>query len=394
MKNSFRQLNKPLFNHTFQLDKKNVLLKKIIIKNKSKNNNFISNYASKSNLLTNKYFLRKNYSQRINLHRKKNINDFNNSFANDSNTKMNEVDNKIKFRNSNCTNKNTSAIQLNNNNSKIKNIVNSSLNDNNVSNVSMGNLNIRIPEEAKTKLENSINSKINLNKNNSSINNESSNPTNNIKLPKLFNSKKKTKRKIPFLIKSSSTKITSNDIYLHYLKEDENDKNKIYTLYDFIKYLNNNHKRFNYGLDKIYGNSKSFIKRMNEIKKNKCIAKKNDFYIEDYQKTMLKLLKKHINEKYLNNLEKSYKVFDNKNFGLLIPNGRYINLAYKLKDFLSKDIFENMKKLDKNYKLYVEKKKELKEKSSLELEQKDKFYEELDEYLENLEKNKKNKTKY
>ena len=38
---------------------------------------------------------------------------------------------------------------------------------------------------------------------------------------------------------------------------------------------------------------------MNEIKKYKKLAYKNDFYIQVYQRTLLKLLKKRISDKSL-----------------------------------------------------------------------------------------------
>ena len=129
-------------------------------------------------------------------------------------------------------------------------------------------------------------------------------------------------------------------------------------IYNFSKYLQNNNKKFNYGFDKIYGNNPSFMGRINEIKKNNFIAYKKDFNIQDYQNTLLKLLKKKVSPKYLENLESSYKLFNERNFGMTIPRGRYIDLANKLKNFLSKDIFEKVKRMDKNYLIYLEKKEE------------------------------------
>jgi hypothetical protein len=142
------------------------------------------------------------------------------------------------------------------------------------------------------------------------------------------------------------------------LKENEKDKSKSQTVYNFSKYLKNNSKKFNYGFDKIYGDNPSFICRINEIKKNNFIAYKKDFNILDYQNTLLKLLKKKVSPKNLENLESSYKLFNERNFGMMIPRGRYIDLADKLKNFLSKDIFEKVKRMDKNYLLYLEKKEE------------------------------------
>jgi hypothetical protein len=203
-------------------------------------------------------------------------------------------------------------------------------------------------------------SKINRNESSDNINiNQTLSKNKNAKIliPKIY--KKNNREKLlPFLEKSRKKKISAKDIYLHYLKENEKDKSKSQTIYNFSKYLQNNNKKFNYGFDKIYGDNPSFICRINEIKKNNFIAYKKDFNILDYQNTLLKLLKKKVSPKNLENLESSYKLFNERNFGMMIPRGRYIDLADKLKNFLSKDIFEKVKRMDKNYLLYLEKKEE------------------------------------
>jgi hypothetical protein len=186
----------------------------------------------------------------------------------------------------------------------------------------------------------------------------SKNKSAKIIIPKIYKKNSKEVKLLPFLEKSRKKKISAKDIYLHYLKENENDKSKSQTIYNFSKYLQNNNKKFNYGFDKIYGNNPSFMGRINEIKKNNFIAYKKDFNIQDYQNTLLKLLKKKVSPKYLENLESSYKLFNERNFGMTIPRGRYIDLANKLKNFLSKDIFEKVKRMDKNYLIYLEKKEE------------------------------------
>ena len=186
----------------------------------------------------------------------------------------------------------------------------------------------------------------------------SKNKSAKIIIPKIYKKNSKEVKLLPFLEKSRKKKISAKDIYLHYLKENENDKSKSQTIYNFSKYLQNNNKKFNYGFDKIYGNNPSFMGRINEIKKNNFIAYKKDFNIQDYQNTLLKLLKKKVSPKNLENLESSYKLFNERNFGMTIPRGRYIDLANKLKNFLSKDIFEKVKRMDKNYLIYLEKKEE------------------------------------
>ena len=104
------------------------------------------------------------------------------------------------------------------------------------------------------------------------------------------------------------------------------------------------------------------MSRLYEIKKNNIIAYKNDFNIKEYQNTLLKLLRKKVSDKYLTNMQNKFKIFNEKNYGMLIPRGRYINLAEKLKSYLSSYAYEKLKKMDKNYKLYSDKKnKEKKE---------------------------------
>ena len=162
----------------------------------------------------------------------------------------------------------------------------------------------------------------------------------------------------PFFKISKKGKVTARQIYRHYLRENAKDdglteKNKISTKfngsYDYSHVICP-------GLKNIYGNNKNYMNMMNEIKKNNFIAYKKDFNIKDYQKTLIKLMKKNVSEKYLDDLKKNYMKFNEKNYGMIIPKGRYINLANKLKEHLSGDCYENLRKMDKNYKLYFEKK--------------------------------------
>ena len=85
------------------------------------------------------------------------------------------------------------------------------------------------------------------------------------------------------------------------------------------------------------------------MKKNIHIAKKRDFNICEYQRILMKLFQKTISEENMAKLKDDYKKFNEKNFGVVLPKGRYIDLAMRLKDHLSVDAFENIKKLDRNY---------------------------------------------
>ena len=102
----------------------------------------------------------------------------------------------------------------------------------------------------------------------------------------------------------------------------------------------------------LYGDNPSFNNKLNEIKKNDYIAMKKDFKINEYQDLLMKLCENKISEKNMNKLKKDFGIFNEKNYGMKIPKGRFINLANKLKDHLSVFAFENLKKLDRNYTKY------------------------------------------
>ena len=205
------------------------------------------------------------------------------------------------------------------------------------------------------------------------------------KLPKL--NQKKNKSKMPYILKSRKEHISANDIILHYLKENERDNSKNIPIINFKKYLEyTDDKKFNYGLDKIYGNSEKFLKRVEEIKKNNIIAYKKDFNIENYQNALLKILKKRVSQQNHQKLQKSYKLFNERNFDIIIPRGRYFNLAEKLKDFLSKDIYEKMKRTDRNYLIYLEKQEERRNRIIIENENKNNFYKILNNTLRNFDR--------
>ena len=200
-------------------------------------------------------------------------------------------------------------------------------------------------------------------------------------------SSKKKRKKTSFLLKSKKEKVSANEIINHYIKENERDNSKNIPLKEFTKYLKNNeYKKFNYGLEKIYGNTKSFLRRVEEIKKNNVIAYKNDFNIENYQNALLKILKKRVTEKSYNKLQKSYKLFNERNYDIIIPRGRYVNLAERLKDFLSRDIYEKMKRTDRNYLLYLTKKEAQKNRMEEENENRETFYKKLNATVKSFNK--------
>ena len=124
------------------------------------------------------------------------------------------------------------------------------------------------------------------------------------------------------------------------------------------------------------------------------IAYKNDFNIENYQNTLLKILKKRVTEKSYNRLQKSYKLFNERNFDIIIPRGRYVNLAERLKDFLSKDIYEKMKRTDKNYLLYLTQKEAQKSRMEKENQNRETFYKKLNMTVKSFNKKMKRNQSY
>ena len=156
-----------------------------------------------------------------------------------------------------------------------------------------------------------------------------------------------------FFLKSRDVKIGAKRIYKHYLKQkDESFSPKSQKQ---IHHSNEKYKP-NYALCPqlkiLYGDNPSFNNKLNEIKKNDYIAMKKDFKINEYQDLLMKLYENKISEKNMNKLKKDFKIFNEKNYGIKIPKGRYINLANKLKNHLSSSAFENLKKLDRNYTKY------------------------------------------
>ena len=271
-----------------------------------------------------------------------------------------------------CLNEN--KIQNNNNNkipnnNDINNLINYNYNNKNIKNSSMIDLknnsyNNDNKNNNNNKIEIDFNRSDSLNKSSSYLFSCLLNNYSKLKKPRIKrkNVYKNTINKLsPYIKFSKNENISSKQIYRHYLKETYKDYQTI-----LKKRRNKISKKFNGsydyshvicpGLKRIYGYNENFMNRMNEIKKNNNIAFKNDFNIKDYQNTLIKLMKNNVSEKYLNKLQNNYMKFNEKNYGLLIPKGRYINLANKLKNHLSGDALENLKKMDKNYHIYYQKK--------------------------------------
>ena len=349
-----------------QTDLLNYLKKNLENKNQNSNNN--NNVVNINENSTKYRTLYRNRTQES-LYTLRPKNKFLNNFQD---SKDSQEENCFNLNYYNDLNKSTNRRKTDNMNSFTKNIIS---NDNNF--------------ESKENTENLINIIEQIQKNTSQKDGNAA-----MKLYNTTRPKKKDKM-WTFLLKSKKEKTSANDIIIHYLKENERDNSKNIPFSNFKKYLDKiDYKKFNYGLNKIYGNTDAFLRRIEEIKKNNVIAYKKDFNIENYQNTLLKILKKRVSEKSYFKLQASFKQFNERNYGLLIPKGRFINLAEKLKDFLSKDIYEKMKRAKKNYLLYLGKKEEQLHQSEIEGEKRDKFYKKLNKKLKKFNKKRRRNTSY
>ena len=408
------KLNRSILRRTKKDSDKKVLfnLNKYKIKNIHSKPNQLSSNANESLLKTN---VTKNQTNLIETLKKNSENKNMNSINDITNNNVISTDNKTLYKNKSQENiYNTLRAKYNRNNilpnindnqeennfnidliNDITNTIEPKDSGNFIPNIDSDNIpfnDIQFKQnnlESIENLENSINT------------NQQYQNTNNISkadghtLPILNRTKRQKDKMWAFLKKSRKEKTSANEIIIHYLKENERDTSKNIPFNNFKKYLKKiDYRKFNYGLDKIYGNSETFLRRLEEIKKNNIIAFKNDFNIESYQSTLLKILKKRVSEKSYIKLQTSYKLFNERNFGVLIPKGRYLNLAEKLKDFLSKDIYEKMKKTDRNYLLYLRKQKEEKNKKEMENQSKFSFYQKLNKTLRVFDQKKRRNKSY
>jgi len=157
----------------------------------------------------------------------------------------------------------------------------------------------------------------------------------------LDNDKNKKRYFSKFFYKSQSKNITSKRIYEHYIKEEERDK--VEPEKPFLKF---GAPRSIKQLKNLYKDNVKFQKRLKELKLNKSIAFKDDFNVLEYQSTLVKLLSKRISLKNLYGLQKEFIVFNEKNFGLVGPKGRFTNMAEKIKYNISFYLYEKIRKLD------------------------------------------------
>ena len=144
-----------------------------------------------------------------------------------------------------------------------------------------------------------------------------------------------------FFYKSQSKLYTSKRIFRHYLKEEERDKVVP------IKYFKKGGApKSMKEIRELNKDNIKFEKRIKEIKFNNKIALKDDFNILEYQTTLIKLLSNRISEKNLHDLQRNFALFNEKNFGMTGPKGRFANMAEKIKYNIPLYLYEKIKQLD------------------------------------------------
>jgi len=311
-------MHQSLFNSSFltqQINdkKKNKNLEK---NNKDKDNNIISFSGLRKKNILNK----KNYLIPINKNSLHKINSTPNLLSNDSNNN-NFFSSRQTYKNINFSrNKKLQALKK-------------SLNDSYNSNNNLNSINTNNISGFNTTKNNNTNYFFS-NNNSRFFMSSYDNNFSQIKIPKKRYFSK-------FFYKSQSKLVTSKRIFRHYIKEEEKDIVKP------IKYfLRGGAPKPVKDLKNIYKDNYKFDKRIKEIKCNNTIAFKEDFNILDYQSTLIKLLSNRISEKNLHELQKNFVLFNEKNFGIMGPKGRFTNMAEKIKYNIPLYLYEKIKKLD------------------------------------------------
>ena len=144
-----------------------------------------------------------------------------------------------------------------------------------------------------------------------------------------------------FFYKSQNKFITSKKIFRHYIREEERDK--VVPIKFFKK---GGAPKSIKELKELNKDNIKFERRIKEIKCNSTIAFKDDFNILDYQTTLIKLLSKRVSDNNLNDLQKNFVSFNEKNFGMVGPKGRFTNMAEKIKYNIPSYLYEKIRQLD------------------------------------------------
>ena len=87
-------------------------------------------------------------------------------------------------------------------------------------------------------------------------------------------------------------------------------KQNVKPIDNFTKFIEAKDIYFQNKLNKLYCIDSSYTNNLNEIKNNNSIAFKEDFDIQDYQKILLGMVKKRIDQDSLFDLKQNFKSFN------------------------------------------------------------------------------------
>jgi len=145
---------------------------------------------------------------------------------------------------------------------------------------------------------------------------------------------------------SQKNDVSARKIYNHYLEKSESCVTK--PIKNYKKFFDKKTKNYMEKLNRIYCENPKFSSVLREIKENRRLAYKDDFNIEEYQALIIELMESRVSQKNLLDLQKDYRAFNQKLFGLIEPKGRFTILADKLRYNLPAYLLEKLKQLDKD----------------------------------------------
>ena len=142
---------------------------------------------------------------------------------------------------------------------------------------------------------------------------------------------------------------SAKDIYQYYLDKDDNevdlDEKNIEKILKQKKIPKNKLKLY-----ELYNINQNFVKKIKELKKNREIAYKKDFKVEEYQDTLIKLLDGKISNQNLSKLNQNFISLNERNNSegghrKKIHKGKWQILAQRIEHFAPKYLVEKFNSL-------------------------------------------------
>ena len=142
---------------------------------------------------------------------------------------------------------------------------------------------------------------------------------------------------------------SAKDIYQYYLDKDDNevdlDEKNIEKILKQKKIPKNKLKLYD-----LYNINQNFVKKIKELKKNREIAYKKDFKVEEYQDTLIKLLDGKISNQNLSKLNQNFISLNERNNSesghrKKIHKGKWQILAQRIEHFAPKYLVEKFNSL-------------------------------------------------